>query len=41
MSSFVASILDFLTILGYLVIALGLMIEILPCEIVLSYGGYM
>ncbi|AUO14380.1 DedA family protein [Priestia megaterium] len=41
MSSFVASILDFLTSLGYLGIALGLMIEIIPSEIVLAYGGYM
>lgn len=39
MSSFITSILDFLTSLGYLGIALGLMIEIIPSEIVLAYGG--
>jgi membrane protein DedA with SNARE-associated domain len=31
----------FLSQLGYLGIALGLMIEIIPSEIVLGYGGYM
>jgi membrane protein DedA with SNARE-associated domain len=35
------SILEFLSQLGYLGIALGLMIEIIPSEIVLGYGGYM
>jgi membrane protein DedA with SNARE-associated domain len=31
----------FLSSLGYFGIALGLMIEIIPSEIVLAYGGYM
>lgn len=34
-------ILIWLTDLGYLGIAIGLMIEIIPSEIVLAYGGYM
>ncbi|WP_251555312.1 DedA family protein [Neobacillus muris] len=41
MSDFIYSILEFLAQLGYLGIALGLMIEIIPSEIVLGYGGYM
>ncbi|WP_042357652.1 DedA family protein [Bacillus rubiinfantis] len=41
MKEFIFSILDFLSQLGYLGIALGLMIEIIPSEIVLAYGGYM
>lgn len=35
------SILDWLAGLGYLGVALGLMIEIIPSEIVLGYGGYL
>lgn len=35
------TVLTFLTDLGYLGIALGLMIEVIPSEIVLAYGGYM
>lgn len=41
MKDFVLSILMALTDLGYFGIALGLMIEIIPSEIVLGYGGYM
>lgn len=41
MSDFIKTILEFLSQLGYLGIALGLMIEIIPSEIVLGYGGYM
>ncbi|MDQ6595510.1 DedA family protein [Bacillus salipaludis] len=41
MKDFIFSILMFLSQLGYLGIALGLMIEIIPSEIVLGYGGYM
>ena len=41
MKEFIFSILDFLSQLGYFGIALGLMIEIIPSEIVLGYGGYM
>jgi len=41
MAQFINSILEFLSQLGYLGIALGLMIEIIPSEIVLGYGGYM
>lgn len=33
--------LDWLSSLGYLGIALGLMLEVIPSEIVLGYGGYM
>ncbi|MEH7309206.1 DedA family protein [Neobacillus drentensis] len=41
MSHFVLSIFDILTSLGYLGIALGLMVEVIPSEIVLAYGGYL
>ncbi|MED4228967.1 DedA family protein [Neobacillus cucumis] len=41
MSDYISSILEFLSQLGYLGIALGLMIEVIPSEIVLGYGGYM
>ena len=41
MTDFIYSILEFLSQLGYFGIALGLMIEIIPSEIVLGYGGYM
>jgi membrane protein DedA with SNARE-associated domain len=41
MEEFIFAILDFLSGLGYFGIALGLMIEIIPSEIVLGYGGYM
>ncbi|MFS0654956.1 DedA family protein [Bacillus sp. 179-C3.3 HS] len=34
-------VLIWLTSLGYVGVALGLMIEIIPSEIVLAYGGYM
>lgn len=41
MQEFIASVLEFLSGLGYLGIALGLMLEVIPSEIVLAYGGYM
>ena len=41
MGDIIHSILLFLTNLGYLGIALGLMIEIIPSEIVLAYAGYL
>ncbi len=41
MGNFISEILSWLTSMGYLGIALGLMIEIIPSEIVLAYGGYM
>lgn len=41
MSDFIASILSFLMSLGYFGIALGLMIEVIPSEIVLAYAGYL
>lgn len=41
MKDFILTILMALTDLGYFGIALGLMIEIIPSEIVLGYGGYM
>lgn len=41
MGSIVNDILMWLTDLGYFGIAIGLMIEIIPSEIVLAYGGYM
>lgn len=41
MKDIVMSIFDVLAQLGYLGIALGLMIEIIPSEIVLSYGGFL
>lgn len=41
MEGFILTVLDWLSSLGYLGIALGLMIEVIPSEIVLGYGGYM
>jgi membrane protein DedA with SNARE-associated domain len=41
MKEFIFSVLEFLSQLGYFGIALGLMIEVIPSEIVLGYGGYM
>jgi len=41
MTDYISSILEFLSQLGYFGVALGLMIEIIPSEIVLGYGGYM
>jgi len=41
MEEAILRLLEWVTDLGYLGIALGLMIEILPSEIVLAYGGYM
>ncbi|BCJ85888.1 DedA family protein [Effusibacillus dendaii] len=41
MKDFAYTVLMTLTDLGYLGIALGLMIEVIPSEIVLAYGGYL
>lgn len=41
MQEFILNVLDWLSSLGYLGIALGLMLEVIPSEIVLGYGGYM
>ncbi|MDN3018975.1 DedA family protein [Paenibacillus sp. BSR1-1] len=41
MSHFIQTIFDMLSNLGYLGIALGLMVEVIPSEIVLAYGGYL
>jgi membrane protein DedA with SNARE-associated domain len=41
MSHFVQSIFTFLSSLGYMGITLGLMVEVIPSEIVLAYGGYL
>lgn len=41
MQDFILNVLEWLSSLGYLGIALGLMLEVIPSEIVLGYGGYM
>jgi membrane protein DedA with SNARE-associated domain len=41
MKDFFFSILGWLTDLGYFGIMLGLMIEVIPSEIVLAYGGFL
>lgn len=41
MQDFIMIVLDWLSGLGYLGIAIGLMLEVIPSEIVLGYGGYM
>ncbi|MEH7344792.1 DedA family protein [Bacillus sp. JJ1532] len=41
MKEFILSVFDILSQLGYFGIALGLMVEVIPSEIVLSYGGYL
>lgn len=41
MKEFVFTVLTTLTDLGYIGVALGLMIEVIPSEIVLAYGGYL
>lgn len=41
MEDFIQNILVFLTDLGYVGVALALMIEVIPSEIVLAYGGYL
>lgn len=41
MDAIISAILETLADLGYWGIALGLMIEVIPSEIVLSYGGYL
>jgi membrane protein DedA with SNARE-associated domain len=41
MSHFIQSIFAILSHLGYMGIALGLMVEVIPSEIVLAYGGFL
>ncbi|MCM3718593.1 DedA family protein [Fictibacillus phosphorivorans] len=41
MKELVITLLEWIMSLGHLGIALGLMIEVIPSELVLSYGGYM
>ncbi|WNS73861.1 DedA family protein [Bacillus sp. DTU_2020_1000418_1_SI_GHA_SEK_038] len=41
MKEFILSVFDILSQLGYFGIAIGLMVEVIPSEIVLSYGGYL
>ncbi|WP_210365750.1 DedA family protein [Bacillus sp. REN3] len=41
MEGFIIAILDWLSNLGYIGIALGLMLEVIPSEVVLGYGGYL
>lgn len=41
MSHLVQSVFAMLSNLGYMGIALGLMVEVIPSEIVLAYGGYL
>lgn len=41
MQDFILNVLEWLSSLGYFGIALGLMLEVIPSEIVLGYGGYM
>ena len=41
MSHLIDTIFTWLSQLGYLGITLGLMVEVIPSEIVLSYGGYL
>lgn len=41
MADWINIIFDFLASLGYVGIALGLMVEVIPSEIVLSYGGFL
>ncbi len=41
MSNFVQSIFEMLSNLGYAGIALALMVEVIPSEIVLAYGGFL
>ncbi len=41
MEEMIKGLLTWLTDLGYWGIAIGLMIEVIPSEIVLSYGGYL
>lgn len=41
MSNLIHSLFVMLSSMGYLGIALGLMVEVIPSEIVLAYGGYL
>ncbi|WP_199880797.1 DedA family protein [Bacillus massiliglaciei] len=41
MSEYMMAILDFLAGLGYVGIVLGLLLEVIPSELVLGYGGYL
>lgn len=41
MQAFMMNVLDWLSSFGYVGIAIGLMVEVIPSEIVLGYAGYM
>lgn len=41
MHDLILRVFEFLSELGYMGILLGLMVEVIPSEIVLSYGGYL
>jgi membrane protein DedA with SNARE-associated domain len=41
LTSFITALLQFLMSLGYFGIALGLMVEVIPSELVLAYAGYL
>lgn len=41
MEEIILNVLEWLTSLGYAGIAIGLMLEVIPSEVVLGYGGYM
>lgn len=41
MHEVIQSMFSFLTSLGYVGIALALMVEVIPSEIVLAYAGYL
>lgn len=41
MEAIIVDVLEWLTNLGYIGIAIGLMLEVIPSEVVLGYGGYM
>jgi membrane protein DedA with SNARE-associated domain len=41
LEAFISEVLRWLTDLGYVGIVIGLMLEVIPSEIVLAYGGYM
>ncbi len=41
MANLVSTILSWVMELGYFGIMLGLMVEVIPSEIVLAYGGYL
>ncbi|AZV41511.1 membrane protein [Peribacillus asahii] len=41
MSEWIMLALQFFSDLGYIGIMLGLMVEVIPSELVLGYGGYL